>query len=145
MTSLDDADIQRLIEQHLPLVRHVVFQVAVHFPRHIDREELATAGALGLVEAARRYDEARGVPFDRFAAQRISSGHNPFDAWYPYFGLGAPQFTQYQTLSHIITGLLSIVFGGWVFRGTNYLLLCTFPISAWKATPGNDASISRSR
>ena len=29
------------------------------------------AGALGLVEAARRYDESRGVPFDRFAAQRI--------------------------------------------------------------------------
>jgi RNA polymerase sigma factor for flagellar operon FliA len=71
MASLDDADIQRLIEQHLPLVRQVVFQVAVHFPRHVDREELATAGALGLVEAARRYDEARGVPFDRFAAQRI--------------------------------------------------------------------------
>ena len=63
--------IQELIEQHLPLVRHVVFQVAVNFPRHVDREELATAGALGLVEAARRFDESRGVPFDRFAAQRI--------------------------------------------------------------------------
>lgn len=66
-----DPKIQELIEQHLPLVRHVVFQVAVNFPRHVDREELATAGALGLVEAARRYDESRGVPFDRFAAQRI--------------------------------------------------------------------------
>lgn len=61
----------RLIEEHLPLVRHIVFQVAVHFPRHVDRDELARAGALGLVEAARRYDEARGVPFERFAAQRI--------------------------------------------------------------------------
>ncbi|NLV55648.1 MAG: FliA/WhiG family RNA polymerase sigma factor [Acidimicrobiales bacterium] len=66
-----EAEVHRLIEEHLPLVRHVVFQVAVHFPRHVDREELATAGALGLVEAARRYDQARGVPFDRFAAQRI--------------------------------------------------------------------------
>jgi len=62
---------QELIERHLPLVRHVVFQVAVNFPRHVDRDELATAGALGLVEAARRYDESRGVPFERFAAQRI--------------------------------------------------------------------------
>jgi RNA polymerase sigma factor for flagellar operon FliA len=59
------------IEEHLPLVRHIVFQVAVHFPRHVDREELARAGALGLVEAAQRYDESRGVPFERFAAQRI--------------------------------------------------------------------------
>ncbi|MDH4167990.1 MAG: FliA/WhiG family RNA polymerase sigma factor [Acidimicrobiia bacterium] len=60
-----------LIEEHLPLVKHIVFQVAVHFPRHVERDELARAGALGLVEAARRYDADRGVPFDRFAAQRI--------------------------------------------------------------------------
>jgi RNA polymerase sigma factor FliA len=71
VTTYTEKELHQLIEQHLPLVRHVVFQVAVHFPRHVDREELATAGALGLVEAARRFDETRGVPFDRFAAQRI--------------------------------------------------------------------------
>ncbi len=71
MSERTEQELHQLIEQHLPLVRHVVFQVAVHFPRHVDRDELATAGALGLVEAARRYDESRGVPFDRFAAQRI--------------------------------------------------------------------------
>lgn len=60
-----------LIEANLPLVRHVVLQVAGHFPRHVDRQELARAGALGLVEAAQRFDESRGVPFDRFAARRI--------------------------------------------------------------------------
>ncbi len=65
------AEHRALIEENLPLVKHIVFQVAVHFPRHVDREELARAGALGLVEAARRYDDDRGVPFDRFAAQRI--------------------------------------------------------------------------
>ena len=64
-------DQSAVIEQHLPLVRHIVFQVAVRFPRHVDREELVRAGALGLVEAARRYDASRGVPFERFAAQRI--------------------------------------------------------------------------
>ena len=69
--STPDASLSQLIEQHLPLVKHVVYQVAVHFPRHVDRDDLARAGALGLVEAARRYDEERGVPFERFAAQRI--------------------------------------------------------------------------
>jgi RNA polymerase sigma factor for flagellar operon FliA len=64
-------EISRLVEEHLPLVNHVVFQVAVHFPRHVDRNELIHAGALGLVEAAKRYDDSRGVPFNRFAAQRI--------------------------------------------------------------------------
>ena len=67
----DEADHAQLIEQHLPLVNHVVLQVAVRFPRYVDRQELARAGALGLVEAARRYDDSRGVPFDRFAARRI--------------------------------------------------------------------------
>jgi RNA polymerase sigma factor for flagellar operon FliA len=70
-TQTETQELSRLIELHLPLVKHIVFQVAVHFPRHVDRDELARAGALGLVEAARRYDESRGVPFDRFAAQRI--------------------------------------------------------------------------
>ena len=66
-----EPELAEMIEANLDLVKHVVFQVAVHFPRHVDRDELARAGALGLVEAARRYDDDRGVPFERFAAQRI--------------------------------------------------------------------------
>ena len=66
-----DAEISRLVEENLQLVNHVVFQAAVHFPRHVDRNELINAGAIGLVEAAKRYEEERGVPFHRFAAQRI--------------------------------------------------------------------------
>lgn len=68
---IDLKEMNAMIEANLPLVKHIVLQVAVHFPRHVEREELARAGALGLVEAARRFDESRGVPFDRFAAQRI--------------------------------------------------------------------------
>lgn len=60
-----------LVEKHLPMVRHVLAGVAAHFPRHADREELAQAASLGLVEAAARYDAERGVPFDRWAALRI--------------------------------------------------------------------------
>ena len=63
--------ITKLIEDNLELVNHIVFQVAIHFPRHVDRDELARAGALGLVEAAKRFDDDKGVPFQRFAAQRI--------------------------------------------------------------------------
>ena len=70
-TRRPDPATMALIEDQLPLVRHIVFQVAVHFPRHVDRDELARAGALGLVEAARRWDPDRGVPFERFVARRI--------------------------------------------------------------------------
>lgn len=65
------AEFAAMIEVYLPLVKHIVFQVAVRFPRHVDRDELARSGALGLVEAARRCDDDRGVPFERFVAQRI--------------------------------------------------------------------------
>jgi RNA polymerase sigma factor FliA len=65
------ADARALVESHLPLVRHVLAGVAAHYPRHADREELAQAATLGLVEAAHRYDESRGVPFERWASLRI--------------------------------------------------------------------------
>ena len=60
-----------LVEEHLPLVRQVLAGVAAHYPRHADREELASAAALGLVEAASRYDKTLAVPFARWASVRI--------------------------------------------------------------------------
>ena len=71
MKTMEPFDRQAAIEEFEPLVRHVVFQVAARFPSHVDREELNGAGAVGLVEAAQRYDLAHGVPFQRFAAKRI--------------------------------------------------------------------------
>jgi hypothetical protein len=67
----------------------------------------------------------------RFAEQNIRAGRNPFDSWYPYLGLGSPQFAEYQSLSHIFTGLLSIVFGDNVFRWAQYLLICTWPVTMY--------------
>jgi len=85
--------------------------------------------------------ELRAIPYPndatthagmaRFAEQRIRAGHSPFDAWFPYLGLGSPQFSEYQSLSHIFTGLLSIAFGDSTFRWANYLMLSTWPISVY--------------
>jgi RNA polymerase sigma factor for flagellar operon FliA len=52
-------------------VGRTVAKVSARYPRHVDREELWNAGALGLVEAARRYNPDSGIPFERFAAIRI--------------------------------------------------------------------------
>jgi hypothetical protein len=76
-------------------------------------------------------DASTHASFMRFAEQRIRAGHSPFDAWYPYLGLGTPEFLQYQSLSHIITAVLSIALGGWVFRGLSYGLICTWPITVY--------------
>jgi hypothetical protein len=101
---------------------------------------LLVAAAVGFTAWALR-SELHGLPYandaavhssmTQFAEARIRAGHSPFDAWYPYLGLGSPQFLQYQTLSHIVTAALSIVFGDATFRGANYLLLCTWPVSMY--------------
>lgn len=65
------AEANDLVESHLYLVQHVVNQLASRYPRHIDRGELWSAGASGLVDASRRYDPDTGVPFARYATIRI--------------------------------------------------------------------------
>lgn len=63
--------VQNLVVEHLHLVRHVVNQVSTRYPSHVDRDELWNAGALGLVDAARRYDPDAGFAFPRYAMIRI--------------------------------------------------------------------------
>lgn len=66
---------KRSIEDHLPdyrgLVRQIAVQVASGIPRHVELDELVSAGTVGLVEAARRFDADRGVRFEAFVAERI--------------------------------------------------------------------------
>lgn len=66
-----DATSDELVTEHLHLVQRAVNELAVRLPRHVDRDELWNAGALGLVEAASRYDPQTGVPFAGFAGLRI--------------------------------------------------------------------------
>jgi RNA polymerase sigma factor for flagellar operon FliA len=70
-STLTHDEICALVEEHLPLVQDILHQVAAHYPRHADREELAQSGSLGLVEAAHRFDPNRGVPFARWASVRV--------------------------------------------------------------------------
>ena len=60
-----------LVVDHLPLVGHHVNAMLGRVPASVSRSELASAGALALVQAARAYDPTTGVPFERYAALRI--------------------------------------------------------------------------
>lgn len=60
-----------LVRQHLPLVQYVVSEVAHRVPSHVTRNDLVSAGMLGLAQAARSYDPERGIAFERFASTRI--------------------------------------------------------------------------
>lgn len=61
----------RLILEHLPLVRHLVGKLAAELPPGVDVENLESAGVLGLVEAAQHFDPERGVQFKTYAYTRI--------------------------------------------------------------------------
>lgn len=69
--SLSPHEQNRLVTDSIDLVGHIVSEVSARYPRHVDRAELWNAGALGLVEASRRFDPDSGIPFARYAAIRI--------------------------------------------------------------------------
>ncbi|MHC4561678.1 MAG: sigma-70 family RNA polymerase sigma factor [Planctomycetota bacterium] len=60
-------DEEQWIIDYLPLVRHVVQKVAANLPRHIEHDDLISAGTLGLVKAARRFDPSKKVEFKTYA------------------------------------------------------------------------------
>ena len=64
-------DETQLVTDHLPLVHHVVHDMLARLPQHVSRDDLVSAGMLGLVQAARTFNPTHGVPFDRHAANRI--------------------------------------------------------------------------
>jgi RNA polymerase sigma factor for flagellar operon FliA len=68
------ADQQRrdeLIVSHLPLVKHVIGRLVGGLPPGVDVENLESAGVLGLVEAAGKFDPTRNAQFKTFAYLRI--------------------------------------------------------------------------
>lgn len=65
------ANEDKLVREHLPLVGYVVTEVAHRVPAHVSRNDLVSAGMLGLAQAARTFDPERGIAFDRFASTRI--------------------------------------------------------------------------
>src|ERR1700730_3777188 len=68
----------------------------------------------------------------RWARYQIDQGKVPLDGWYPYLGLGLPQFHHYQSLPHLIAGYVSLLFGETTtFFWSLFLLLGLWPISVY--------------
>ncbi|NJM91172.1 MAG: hypothetical protein HC863_02665 [Myxococcales bacterium] len=61
----------QLVEQHLDLARRAAAMVYPRVRDHVEFEELVSLGRTGLVEAASRYDAARGASFATFAWYRV--------------------------------------------------------------------------
>ena len=61
----------RVIMEHLPLVKAIAIRVHENLPVHVDLDDLVHAGILGLFDAATKYDPEKMVTFPSYAKHRI--------------------------------------------------------------------------
>jgi len=61
----------RIVLEHLPLVRAIAARARKRLPVQVEIEDLVQAGLLGLFQAAIRYDARRNVTFQSYARHRI--------------------------------------------------------------------------
>lgn len=64
-------DRERMLMEHMPSVRFIARKLHKTLPRHVDLEDLISAGTVGLVEAFNRFDAGRHVQFKSYAQFRI--------------------------------------------------------------------------
>src|SRR5216110_1066290 len=55
----------------LPFVEQLARRVAATMPHSIDIGDLVQDGVIGLIDAAHRFDESRGIKFETFAERRV--------------------------------------------------------------------------
>ena len=65
------AEFARVIADNMPMVRAVARQLHARLPRHVDFEELVSAGVLGLVDAASRFKADQQAQFKTYAHFRV--------------------------------------------------------------------------
>ncbi|WP_410497425.1 RNA polymerase sigma factor FliA [Chitinibacter sp. S2-10] len=59
------------VKQHAALVRKIAYHMMSRLPASVEVDDLIQVGLMGLMEAARNFDEEAGVQFETFASQRI--------------------------------------------------------------------------
>ena len=61
----------RVVLEHLPLVKAIAVRVHENLPVHVDLDDLIHAGVLGLFDAATKYNPDKKVAFSSYAKHRI--------------------------------------------------------------------------
>ena len=61
----------RRVVAGIPFVEALAWRMASSMPNSIDIGDLVQDGVIGLIDAAHRFDEARGIKFETFAERRV--------------------------------------------------------------------------
>src|SRR6202158_2549975 len=78
------ANHNRRIVAGIPFVEALARRMAATMPNSIDVGDLVQDGVIGLIDAAKRFDEGRGIKFETFAERRVRGAMIaalPRDAW----------------------------------------------------------------
>jgi RNA polymerase sigma factor for flagellar operon FliA len=62
---------ERLLLEHLPIVRFLARRIHERLPQHVDIEDLVSAGVVGLMDAFAKFDPRKKVQFRSYAQFRI--------------------------------------------------------------------------
>ncbi|RRA50297.1 FliA/WhiG family RNA polymerase sigma factor [Acidipila sp. EB88] len=62
---------EQLLLAHLPIVRFVARAIHDRLPQHVELDELVSAGTLGLVDAARKFNPTKNVQYRSYAQFRV--------------------------------------------------------------------------
>lgn len=60
-----------LIRQHAELVKRIAYHLVSRLPASVDVDDLIQAGMIGLLEAAKHYDDSMGASFETYAGIRV--------------------------------------------------------------------------
>lgn len=60
-----------LIKKHLQMVENIVERMVPQVPSFMSRDDMMSAAMVGLINAADRFDESKGILFSTFAEHRI--------------------------------------------------------------------------
>jgi RNA polymerase sigma factor for flagellar operon FliA len=64
-------DREKLILDHVPLLKHLVGRMSFDLPSSVDRDDLFGYGMLGLIQAADSFEPGRGLKFSTYAFPKI--------------------------------------------------------------------------
>jgi len=64
-------EVDDIVAENMPLVRYIAARIAATIPASVEMDDLIQTGTVGLIDAIRRYDPAKGIPFPVYARYRI--------------------------------------------------------------------------
>jgi RNA polymerase sigma factor for flagellar operon FliA len=64
-------DQNKLVQQMAPLVKRIAYHFMARLPASVHVDDLIQAGLMGLLDAARNFDDTQGAQFETYAIQRI--------------------------------------------------------------------------